>query len=169
MQERTSGGETAGKQYPLSGGKAEAEGKPGQEPHCQGERDEEIQVSGIRMWQGQGWPLYTGTPEVDAEGEGYAQKVDTAKSWEERATGYGRSEAVHARLAELLCYSFHEEYAGRVERLAAQKNPHVHLEAMEETTNQVPQFAQTRHPGKVRMDGGNEQAWLLVHRGNRGR
>jgi len=66
------------------------------------------------------------------------------------------------------CHSVHEEYAGGVERLAAQKNPHVHMEAVEENSNQVPQFAQTRHPGEVRMDGGDEQARLLVHRGNRG-
>ena len=118
---------------------------------------------GFEFGKGQGGPLYPGTPEVDAEGEGYAQEADTAKSWKERATGHGRSEAVHARLAELLCHSIYEEYAGRVERLAAQKNPHVHLETIEEAPNQVPQFAQTRHPGKVRMDGSDEQAWLLVH------
>ena len=82
--------------------------------------------------------LYSGTPEVDAEGEGYAQKADTAESWEECATGHGGGQAIHARLAELLCHSVHEEHAGRVERLAAQKNPHVHLETMEEPPNQVP-------------------------------
>ena len=76
---------------------------------------------------------------------------------------------MHARLAELLCHNIHEEHAGRVERLAAQKNPHVHLETMEETTNQASESTQTRHPGKVRMDGGDEQAWLLVHRENRSR
>ena len=100
-----------------------------------GERDEEIQVSGIRMWQGQGWPLYTGTPEVDAEGKGYAQEADAAESWEERTAGHGGGQAIHARLAELLCHSVHEEYAGGVERLAAQENPHVHLEAVEEAPN----------------------------------
>ena len=67
------------------------------------------------------------------------------------------------------CLSVDEEYDGRVEWLAAEKNPHVHLETVEEAPNQVWQSTQTRHPGEVRLDGGDEQAWLLVHRGNRGR
>ena len=163
------GGKVAGKQHPLSGGEVETEGESGQEPHCQGKCDEEIQVSGIRVRQGKGRSLYPGTPEVDAEGKGYAQEADTAESWEERATGHGRGQAVHARLAELLCHSVHEEHAGRVERLVAQKNPYVHLETVEEAPNQVPQFAQTRYPGEICLDGGDEQAWLLVHRENRSR
>ena len=79
------------------------------------------------------------------------------------------AKASNARLAELLCHSIHEENHGRVERLAAQKNPHVYLETVEEAPNQVPQSAQTRHPGEICLDGGDEQAGLLVHRGNRGR
>ena len=72
-------------------------------------------------------------------------------------------------LAELLRDSIHEEYAGGVERLAAQENSRLHLETMEEAPNQIPKFAQTRHPRQICVDGGNEQARLLVYRGNRSR
>ena len=53
--------------------------------------------------------------------------------------------------------------------MAAQKNPRVHLETVEDTQNIVSKSTQIRHHGEVRLDGGDEQERLLVPRGNQSR
>ena len=81
VQKPTGSGKTAGKQYPILGKKAEITGEPGKEPHRQGERDEEIQVSWICVQQRERGPLYPCTPEITAESQEQAAGTHKEKSW----------------------------------------------------------------------------------------
>ena len=73
------------------------------------------------------------------------------------------TKAVHDRMAELLWDSVHEDPNGRMERMASQTIQTVHLETVEEARNEIPESAETWHPGEIRLDDSDEQKKLLVH------
>ena len=47
--------------------------------------------------------------------------------------------------------------------LAATKNVDVHLEAMEETKDQVTESAEAGNTGKVCLDDGDDASWILFY------
>ena len=108
--------------YPILGRKAEITGEPGKEPHRQGERDEEIQVSWICVQQRQRGTLYPCTPEITAESQEQASGTDAQEPGKECPTGNEERQAVYDRMAELLWDSVHEEPNRGMERMHESKS-----------------------------------------------
>ena len=155
--------------YPILGREAEIADKPGKEPHCQGERDEEIQVSWICVQQRQRGTLYPCTPEITAESQEQAAGTDAQEPGEECSTDHEERQAVYDRMAELLWDSVHEEPNGRMEWMASQAIPSVHLEAMEEAKKQIPKPGKAGHSGLLCLDGVQQPECVLLHGRNHDR
>ena len=166
MQKPTCSGKAAGKQHPVLGREAEIAGESGKEPHCQGERNKDLQVSGLCVQQGQRGAVHPNTPEISAESQEQTAGADVQEPGKERPAGDEERKAVHDWMAELLWDSIHEEPNGRMERMASPKIPSVHLETMEEAKNQIPKSDKVGHPGEICLDDSHEPERILVHGGN---
>ena len=75
------------------------------------------------------------------EDEGQAKGACIPEKGAETANFSGQDKSVHARLAELLRDSEHEESHRGIEQMALPQNPDVYLETLEEAEDENPQPA----------------------------
>ena len=163
MQKSESGGKAAGKQHPLSGREAETEGEPGQKPYRQGECDEELQVSGLRIRQRKGWTVHSCPSQSPAESEEQAARNHEAKPRSQRPKGHAGNKGLHDGMAELLRDSVPKDENAGMGRMAAAPNPCIHLEAMEETEDQTQEPYEARCAGILRTYGRQQPQRILVY------
>ena len=135
----------------------------GYEWAVQGECDEELQVSGLRIRQRKGWTVHSCPSQSPAESEEQAARNHEAKPRSQRPKGHAGNKGLHDRMAELLRDSVPKDENAGMGRMAAASNPCIHLEAMEETEDQTQEPHEARCAGILRTYGRQQPQRLLVY------
>ena len=135
----------------------------GYEWAVQGECDEELQVSGLRIRQRKGWTVHSCPSQSPAESEEQAARNHEAKPRSQRPKGHAGNKGLHDRMAELLRDSVPKDENAGMGRMAAAPNPCIHLEAMEETEDQTQEPHEARCAGILRTYGCQQPKGLLVY------
>ena len=135
----------------------------GYEWAVQGECDEELQVSRLRIRQRKGWTVHSCPSQSPAESEEQAARNHQAKPRSQRPKGHAGNKGLHDRMAELLRDSVPKDENAGMGRMAAAPNPCIHLEAMEETEDQTQEPHEARCAGILRTYGRQQPQRILVY------
>lgn len=135
----------------------------GYEWAVQGECDEELQVSGLRIRQRKGWTVHSCPSQSPAESEEQAARNHEAEPWSQCPKGHAGNKGLHDRMVELLRDSVPKDENAGMGRMAAAPNPCKHLEAMEETEDQTQEPHEARCAGMLRTYGRQQPQRILVY------
>jgi hypothetical protein len=124
---------------------------------------EAVQISRLctrKEWKGRVHPR---PPAIPSQGKEKVERTDPPQSRQERPQGDGDGKGLYSRMAWLLLCGRHGAESAKLERMAAQKIPHVHLEAMEEAENKDTKLKEIRNTGVAGIPMGQFPTGLLAH------
>lgn len=118
---------------------------------------------GFAYSKGKRGTVHSSSPESAAESKEQATRNHEAKPRSECPKGHAGNKSLHDGMAELLRDSVNEAENGTMGRMASTSNPSIHLEAMEETENQIKKPCEAGRAGILRIYGSQQPKGLLVY------